>query len=168
MSSGKEGVALMVHGACGLVPLIQPPPHRRWGCEPFRELAERICCHNRHDAENGGFYQGLTLVDEMRCVTRNPTYGHGCNPSLSPSRSYPHPRAADGPVDFYCTTSGLHLFSAPVGRTLEEFLEESEAHGWPSFRDEEGKTGHEKRSRNAGFPPPHHAPPSELGQREMS
>lgn len=26
---------------------------------------------------------------------------------------------------------------APRGRSVEEFLEESRAHGWPSFRDEE-------------------------------
>jgi len=29
------------------------------------------------------------------------------------------------------------LFIAPRGRTFEEFVKESEKHGWPSFRDEE-------------------------------
>lgn len=33
--------------------------------------------------------------------------------------------------------TGAHLFTAPVGRTMEEFLKESQSHGWPSFRDEE-------------------------------
>ena len=41
-------------------------------------------------------------------------------------------------MQFYCpTTSGLLLFTAPIGRSVEEFLLESEHHGWPSFRDEE-------------------------------
>ena len=26
---------------------------------------------------------------------------------------------------------------APVGRSLEDFIKESQAHGWPSFRDDE-------------------------------
>lgn len=34
-------------------------------------------------------------------------------------------------------SSGKPLFVAPRGRTMEEFLIESRAHGWPSFRDEE-------------------------------
>jgi hypothetical protein len=29
------------------------------------------------------------------------------------------------------------LFSAPVGREMDEFIEESRQHGWPSFRDNE-------------------------------
>jgi peptide methionine sulfoxide reductase MsrB len=29
------------------------------------------------------------------------------------------------------------LFYAPRGRSMEAFLQESQAHGWPSFRDEE-------------------------------
>lgn len=33
--------------------------------------------------------------------------------------------------------TGKALFVAPRGRSVEEFLEESRAHGWPSFRDEE-------------------------------
>jgi len=33
--------------------------------------------------------------------------------------------------------SGKPLFIAPRGRTFQQFLDESKAHGWPSFRDEE-------------------------------
>ena len=29
------------------------------------------------------------------------------------------------------------LFIAPRGRTVQEFIEESRKHGWPSFRDQE-------------------------------
>jgi peptide methionine sulfoxide reductase MsrB len=41
------------------------------------------------------------------------------------------------PVQFYDSVTGNLLFTAPVGRTMEEFIVESQKHGWPSFRDEE-------------------------------
>ena len=40
-----------------------------------------------------------------------------------------------GEIDFYDSVSGAKLFTAPRGRTFEEFVKESDAHGWPSFRD---------------------------------
>ena len=40
-------------------------------------------------------------------------------------------------ITFYDSNTGKALFHAPRGRTLEEFLEESRNHGWPSFRDDE-------------------------------
>ena len=42
-----------------------------------------------------------------------------------------------GQLTFYDATSGKALFVAPTGRSWKEFLAESTAHGWPSFRDEE-------------------------------
>ena len=33
--------------------------------------------------------------------------------------------------------TGKPLFVAPIGRTMQQFLAESEVHGWPSFRDAE-------------------------------
>ena len=38
---------------------------------------------------------------------------------------------------FHDSVTGKPLFVAPRGRSFELFLRESEAHGWPSFRDEE-------------------------------
>ena len=38
---------------------------------------------------------------------------------------------------FYDSVTGKPLFRAPIGRSLDEFIEESKKHGWPSFRDEE-------------------------------
>ena len=32
---------------------------------------------------------------------------------------------------------GTLVFIAPINRTMQEFLDESRAHGWPSFRDSE-------------------------------
>lgn len=42
-----------------------------------------------------------------------------------------------GTVKFYDSNSGNLLFQAPVGRSHDDFWTESQAHGWPSFRDEE-------------------------------
>jgi peptide methionine sulfoxide reductase MsrB len=42
-----------------------------------------------------------------------------------------------GQITFYDSNTGKPLFIAPKGRTMEEFLVESRAHGWPSFRDQE-------------------------------
>ena len=41
------------------------------------------------------------------------------------------------PIKFYDSVTGKHLFTAPVGRTMEDFVKESLSHGWPSFRDQE-------------------------------
>lgn len=46
-------------------------------------------------------------------------------------------KETDGPIQFYDSVTGKLLFTAPVGRTMEEFIMESKKHGWPSFRDEE-------------------------------
>lgn len=43
----------------------------------------------------------------------------------------------DEPIQFYDSVTGELLFTAPVGRTMEAFLKESQKHGWPSFRDSE-------------------------------
>merc|ERR1712170_12575 len=40
-------------------------------------------------------------------------------------------------MGFYDSNTGKPLFIAPVGRSMDEFIKESRAHGWPSFGDEE-------------------------------
>ena len=42
---------------------------------------------------------------------------------------------AKGPITFYDSVTGKPLFVAPINRSAEDFLRESEVHGWPSFRD---------------------------------
>ena len=83
----------------------------RWGCE--YETADQICCFNRHYAEPSGYYysEGRTFVSEMA--------------------------AAEAPITFYDAVDGRPLFVAPVGRSSKDFLQESYAHGWPSFRQAE-------------------------------
>ena len=40
-------------------------------------------------------------------------------------------------IIFYDSVTSKKLFVAPVGRSMDDFLIESENHGWPSFRDPE-------------------------------
>jgi hypothetical protein len=82
----------------------------RWGCD--FETADRICNFNRHYAEYAGYWQ---TTDFLQYVKENP----------------------DKPIDFYDSVTGKLLFTAPVGRSMSDFLKESQSHGWPSFRDEE-------------------------------
>ena len=75
------------------------------------KLADKITNFNRHFAEMGGYFRSTEFEDIVL--------------------------AAKGPVTFYDSVTGKPLFVAPVGRSAESFIEESEVHGWPSFRDEE-------------------------------
>lgn len=43
-------------------------------------------------------------------------------------------KSNSGEINFYDSNTGKLLFTAPKGRSMEEFLAESRAHGWPSFR----------------------------------
>jgi hypothetical protein len=79
----------------------------RFGCDT--KTADRICCFNRHYAEHSGYAWGTNWPKEI----------------------------PEEPIDYYDSVSGKQLFRAPVGRTKAEFLKESKAHGWPSFRDAE-------------------------------
>ena len=82
----------------------------RYGCD--RSLADRICCFNRHYAEHSGYFQGSTGFSKLK-----PAPGEE--------------------ITFYDSVSGRPLYHAPRGRSWSDFLKESRAHGWPSFRDEE-------------------------------
>jgi hypothetical protein len=70
-------------------------------------------CFNRHYAEHSGYFTAKTsfLQDVDRTEGSETTY--------------------------YDSVSGKPLFVAPRGRSFADFLQESNAHGWPSFRDEE-------------------------------
>lgn len=81
----------------------------RWGCD-FK-TADRICNYNRHYAEHSGYWQTTSFLSDVS--------------------------EREGPIQFFDSNTGKLLFEAPKGRTMKEFLDESRAHGWPSFRDEE-------------------------------
>jgi len=85
----------------------------RWECD--RATAERICNRNRHYAENSGYFEKKSLfLKEIQRAKKNKTT-----------------------ITFYDSNTGKPLFEAPQGRSMQEFLEESRQHGWPSFRDDE-------------------------------
>ena len=81
----------------------------RWKCD--FDTADRICNFNRHYAEYAGYWASTEFVKAAK--------------------------ESNEPIQFYDSVTGKQLFTAPVGRTMDEFLSESAKHGWPSFRDEE-------------------------------
>ena len=84
----------------------------RWGCDT--ETADRICCFNRHYAEHSGYFMTAARASFAKELM-----------------------SEEAPINFYDSVTGKLLFVAPRGRTKAEFLAESKAHGWPSFRDAE-------------------------------
>lgn len=75
------------------------------------KLADKISNFNRRFAEIGGYFTSTSFEEEVR--------------------------NANGPITFYDSNSGKPLFVAPINRSVDEFIEESKYHGWPSFRDQE-------------------------------
>jgi peptide methionine sulfoxide reductase MsrB len=86
----------------------------KWNAD--RALSDRICNFNRHGAERSGYW------------TQNSTF-------LTSTEADTMLQGEE--VTFLDSNTGKSLFIAPRGRTAEEFIKESKAHGWPSFRDEE-------------------------------
>eukprot|EP00581_Thalassiosira_minuscula_P013343 CAMPEP_0183715932 /NCGR_PEP_ID=MMETSP0737-20130205/9990_1 /TAXON_ID=385413 /ORGANISM="Thalassiosira miniscula, Strain CCMP1093" /LENGTH=174 /DNA_ID=CAMNT_0025945109 /DNA_START=244 /DNA_END=768 /DNA_ORIENTATION=- len=84
----------------------------RWSVD--QDTADRICNFNRHYAEYSGYFRRV-------------------QPFLDEANGLP----ADEEITFYDSNTGKPLFYAPRGRTMEQFLNESRNHGWPSFRDAE-------------------------------
>ena len=74
--------------------------------------ADRISCFNRHYAEFSGY-------------------------AMSNPRTWLADVRDKGEVTYYDSVTGKPLFIAPKGRSFDQFEQESRAHGWPSFRDEE-------------------------------
>jgi len=84
----------------------------RWNCD--RKVADKICNFNRHYAESSGYWTSTKFLEEAK-------------------KEYDE----KGEINFYDSNTGKLLFVAPKGRSFEDFVKESRAHGWPSFRDDE-------------------------------
>jgi len=80
----------------------------RWSVD--RGTADRISSFNRHYAEYAGYWKETSFLKEV---------------------------SRDGPTVYYDSVTGKPLFVAPIGRSMDDFLAESNVHGWPSFRDQE-------------------------------
>lgn len=88
------------------------------------KLADKISNFNRHFAEFGGYFQSTSFEDVVR--------------------------ESNGPVTFYDSNTGKPLFVAPIGRSVDDFISESQVHGWPSFRDSEVVWDNVRVLRNSG------------------
>lgn len=95
----------------------------RWKCD--FATADRICNFNRHYAEYAGYWETTDFIKAVK-----------------------EKGADQEPIQFFDSVTGTLLFTAPVGRTMQEFLEESRKHGWPSFRDEETNWEHVRTLKN--------------------
>merc|ERR1711974_58794 len=80
----------------------------RWDVDA--KTADHICNFNRHCAEDSGYFRKANFLQEV---------DH------------------EKPTIYYDSVTGLPLYVAPIGRTMDEFITESVSHGWPSFRQEE-------------------------------
>jgi hypothetical protein len=79
----------------------------------FQHPSSRICNFNRHYAEYAGYWE---TTDFLKAVASG---------------------EEEQPIKFYDSVTGALLFTAPIGRSMEDFIKESKSHGWPSFRDDE-------------------------------
>lgn len=55
------------------------------------------------------------------------------------------------PTTFYDSVCGVPLFRAPNNRTFGEFKDDTDEHGWPSFRTAEVFTEHVRTDKKTGF-----------------
>ena len=102
--------SLNVH-CFSLIYFISPVQENlKWNVD--RNKADNICNFNRHYAEHSGYFQSTEFIDEARKAGEEGRQ-----------------------ITFYDSNTGKPLFIAPSkNRTMQEFLDESRDHGWPSFR----------------------------------
>lgn len=93
------------------------------------KLADKICCYNRHFAENSFSFTKSTWEDELRQAVAD----HGGKP-----------------MTFYDSVTGKPLFTAPIGRSVDDLIDETYKHGWPSFRDAEVVWDNVRVLKNSG------------------
>ena len=74
----------------------------RWNTD--RGTADRICSFNRHYAESPGYYETTSYLKEV---------------------------SRESETVYFDSVTGKPLFVAPRGRSMEDFLKESQAHVRP-------------------------------------
>ena len=67
------------------------------------QLADKISNYNRRFAEMGGYFESTTFEETVR--------------------------AAKGPITYYDSVTGKPLFVAPINRSVDDFIKESQIHG---------------------------------------
>jgi peptide methionine sulfoxide reductase MsrB len=53
-------------------------------------------------------------------------------------------------MTFYDSVTGKPLFTAPIGRSVDDLIDETYKHGWPSFRDAEVVWDNVRVLKNSG------------------
>ena len=97
----------------------------RWNCDV--KLADQICNFNRRFAEPVGYWATRsTFLQDTDILNIDIS-------TTAPSAMQKQQK----PIEFFDSVTGRRLFVAPVGRSFEEWKQESLMHGWPSFRDSE-------------------------------
>ena len=84
-------------------------PTLKWEVDPL--VTAQISCFNRSYAE-----KKYSFLDNAAFMAEN---------------------GDEGPLTFYDPVNMLPVFKAPIGRSWDEFLEDSAEHGWPQFQDQE-------------------------------
>lgn len=82
----------------------------RYGADQLTSYSSICCTQPQAFAEPSGSASAVGLYDEL---------------------------SESGTTTFYDAQCGVPLYTAPVGRSFEDFKSESIAHGWPSFRSAE-------------------------------
>jgi len=96
----------------------KPQRNLRWNISQItwsgdgETMTEAICC----DSDYAGLAEPQYLFQQLKLFSQLDSAGTNI---------------------FYDPVCGLPLFRAPIGRSFEDFQNESNEHGWPSFRDEE-------------------------------
>jgi hypothetical protein len=70
----------------------------RWSCD--NKKADEICSKNRHYAEHSGYFKKTKFMQAVK------------------------DRKDDAPWKFYDSVSGEHLYTAPIGRSWAQFIDE--------------------------------------------
>jgi peptide methionine sulfoxide reductase MsrB len=104
---GKASALMVARKHGTCVDSVQNP--LRWNADV--ERGDRIFCFNRHYAERAGSWLTTDFIANEQ--------------------------GRQEPIIFYDSVTSKPLFQAPVGRSWDQFIQESTEHGWPSFRDQE-------------------------------
>ena len=104
---GKASTLMVARKHGTCVDSVQNP--LRWNADV--ETGDRISCFNRHYAERAGSWLTTDFIANEQ--------------------------GRQEPIIFYDSVTSKPLFQAPVGRSWDQFIQESTEHGWPSFRDQE-------------------------------
>ena len=110
---------LCTKAVCGALP---PAPKRRTHACKMREGLKRR--QSRGPVTS-------TLLHSARTSARRPRH---VDAKLDVSAAFDDELCK---VSFCDSVTGKVLFVAPTGRSMQDFLQETDKHGWPSFRDEE-------------------------------